>query len=69
MLPDGKVVRDVLLGAQGLARSLAKDSAKDLAKDLVIIDMSSSSPLGTRELHADLAKLGFRWSTRPSPAV
>ena len=51
MLPDGKVVRDVLLGANGLARHLAAGS--------VVIDMSSSSPVGTRELHADLAKLGI----------
>jgi 3-hydroxyisobutyrate dehydrogenase len=51
MLPDGKVVRDVLLGADGIAKHLAKGS--------VVIDMSSSSPIGTRELHADLAKLGI----------
>ena len=51
MLPDGKVVREVLLGANGLARHLAAGS--------VVIDMSSSSPVGTRELSADLAKLGI----------
>jgi 3-hydroxyisobutyrate dehydrogenase len=51
MLPDGKVVREVLLGANGLAPSLAADS--------VIIDMSSASPVGTRELSADLAKRGI----------
>jgi len=51
MLPDGKIVRDVLLGANGLARHLTAGS--------VVVDMSSSSPVGTRELHADLAKLGI----------
>lgn len=51
MLPDGKIVREVLLGANGIARHLAGGS--------VVIDMSSSSPVGTRELHADLAKLGI----------
>lgn len=51
MLPDGKIVREVLLGPNGLARHLAAGS--------VVIDMSSSSPVGTRELHADLAKLGI----------
>jgi len=51
MLPDGKIVRDVLLGAHGIAKHLAAGS--------VVIDMSSSSPVGTRELHADLAKLGI----------
>jgi len=38
MLPDGKIVRDVLLGANGIARHLAAGS--------VVIDMSSSSPVG-----------------------
>jgi 3-hydroxyisobutyrate dehydrogenase len=51
MLPDGKVVREVLLGANGIARHLVAGS--------VVVDMSSSSPVGTRELHADLAKLGI----------
>jgi 3-hydroxyisobutyrate dehydrogenase len=51
MLPDGKVVREVLLGAHGIAKHLATGS--------VVVDMSSSSPVGTRELHADLAKLGI----------
>ncbi len=51
MLPDGKVVREVLLGASGLAHHMAAGS--------VVIDMSSSSPVGTRELSADLAKLGI----------
>jgi 3-hydroxyisobutyrate dehydrogenase len=51
MLPDGKVVREVLLGASGIAPHLAAGS--------VVIDMSSSSPVGTRELAADLIKLGI----------
>jgi len=48
MLPDGKVVRDVLLGANGVAHHLAAGS--------VVIDMSSASPIGTRELAAELAR-------------
>ncbi|MEP7242518.1 MAG: NAD(P)-dependent oxidoreductase [Gammaproteobacteria bacterium] len=51
MLPDGKVVREVLLGAKGVAPHLAAGS--------VAIDMSSASPVGTRELSADLAKRGI----------
>ncbi len=51
MLPNGQIVRDVLLGAQGLAPQLAPGS--------VVIDMSSSSPVGTRELCADLAQIGI----------
>ena len=51
MLPDGYIVRNVLLGNDGVASALAKGS--------ILIDMSSSSPVGTRETAADLAKLGF----------
>jgi len=51
MLPDGYIVRNVLLGEHGVASALAKDS--------ILIDMSSSSPVGTRETAAELAKLGF----------
>jgi 3-hydroxyisobutyrate dehydrogenase len=51
MLPNGQIVREVLLGATGAAPHLPPGS--------VVIDMSSSSPLGTRELAADLAKLGI----------
>jgi len=51
MLPDGYIVRDVLLGDNGATSGLAKDS--------ILIDMSSSSPVGTRETAAELAKRGF----------
>jgi 3-hydroxyisobutyrate dehydrogenase len=50
ILPNGQIVREVLLGANGLAPRLAPGS--------VAIDMSSSSPIGTRELSADLATIG-----------
>lgn len=46
MLPQRKVVRDVLLGENGIARGLKKDT--------IIIDTSSSSPFDTRSLGADL---------------
>jgi len=48
MLPDGKAVREVLLGEGGLAAGLAAGS--------VVIDMSSSSPVGTRELGQELSR-------------
>ena len=51
MLPNGHIVRDVLLGDDGVASGLSDGS--------ILIDMSSSSPVGTRETAADLAKLGF----------
>jgi 3-hydroxyisobutyrate dehydrogenase len=50
MLPDGKVVRDVLLGAGRAAEALARGA--------IVIDMSSSDPVGTRELGQALAAKG-----------
>ncbi len=52
MLPDGHIVRKVLLeGGDCLAKGLARGA--------VIIDMSSSAPVGTRELGKALAGLGM----------
>jgi 3-hydroxyisobutyrate dehydrogenase len=55
MLPDGHVVRRVALG-----RAADDDSlAKGFAKGALIVDMSSSAPVGTRELGKDLAERGI----------
>lgn len=54
MLPDGRIVRRVVLG-EGDGDCLAKG----LAKGAVVIDMSSSAPIGTRELGAELEKKGI----------
>jgi 3-hydroxyisobutyrate dehydrogenase len=51
MLPNGAIVRDVLLGADGAARALAPGA--------LVIDMSSSAPMATRALAADLDALGI----------
>lgn len=51
MLPDGHVVRGVLMGEGGLARHLARGT--------LFVDMSSSDPVGTRTLGAELAALGI----------
>ena len=52
MLPNGKIVRDVVLeGADNLASGLAAGT--------LVIDMSSSSPVGTRELGELLAARGL----------
>jgi 3-hydroxyisobutyrate dehydrogenase len=53
MLPDGHVVRSVMLEAPdgGLAKHLKPGS--------VVIDMSSSDPVGTRALGADLKPFGI----------
>ena len=51
MLPDEKIVRDVILGELGVARTLAPGS--------VVIDMSTSDPTATRALAEALAPRGI----------
>lgn len=51
MLPNGRVVRDVLLGSAGVAKLLETGTP--------VIDMSSSAPTDTTALSADLAALGL----------
>lgn len=48
MLPQGKIVREVLLGSRGIASALKPGT--------IIVDTSSSDPFGTKELGAELAK-------------
>ncbi len=55
MLPDGFIVRRVVLGADGADDCLVKG----LAKGATIIDMSSSAPVGTRQLGEDLRAHGI----------
>jgi 3-hydroxyisobutyrate dehydrogenase len=55
MLPDGHIVRRVILGKTPEDDHLAKK----IQKGAVIIDMSSSAPVGTRELGAELEKIGI----------
>ncbi|AWB22014.1 NAD(P)-dependent oxidoreductase [Methylobacterium currus] len=50
MLPDGKAVRAVLTGPDGVASCLAPGA--------IVIDMSSSAPVGTRDLARELAGAG-----------
>jgi 3-hydroxyisobutyrate dehydrogenase len=51
MLPDSKVVREAVLGSEGIADVLGKDA--------LIIDMSSSVPSDTQELGKALAARGI----------
>jgi 3-hydroxyisobutyrate dehydrogenase len=51
MLPDGKIVREALLGPSG--------AAKVLAAGALVVDMSSSAPMETRRLAEDLAAEGI----------
>lgn len=52
MLPEGKAVRGVLTGEPD-------GVVKGLQPGAILVDMSSSSPVGTRELAAELASRGF----------
>jgi 3-hydroxyisobutyrate dehydrogenase len=52
MLPTGRIVRQALTEDQGGA------FAKSLKPGALVIDMSSSEPVGTRELGAEIAKRG-----------
>lgn len=51
MLPNGRVVREVLLGRAGIAHALAKGT--------LVIDMSSSAPTDTTGLAGDLDARGL----------
>jgi 3-hydroxyisobutyrate dehydrogenase len=51
MLPDGKLVREVLLGG-------SPSLLQSVRRDAVVVDMSSSDPVGTRELGATLQAAG-----------
>lgn len=59
MLPDGKAVRSVMLEEDngGLVQSLSKGS--------LLIDMSSSDPIGTRALGDELKKYGIQFVDAP----
>ncbi len=57
MLPDDKAVREVVLGADGLAAALAPGC--------VVIDMGTSDPRATVEIGAELAKRGIAYADAP----
>ncbi|MCA3071426.1 MAG: NAD(P)-dependent oxidoreductase [Rhodocyclaceae bacterium] len=62
MLPDGRTVQRVLLGEAGDGTGGVAGSLK---KGATVIDMSSSSPVGTRELGEQLAKMDIRFIDAP----
>jgi len=62
MLPDGKLVRKALLGENDSGKNCICETLK---LGSLIIDMSSSSPMGTRELGAILEKKGFQFIDAP----
>jgi 3-hydroxyisobutyrate dehydrogenase len=58
MLPDGAAVREAVLGWDG-------GIAAALGPGAVVLDMSSSDPVGTQALAGDLAPLGVRLIDAP----
>lgn len=62
MLPDGGIVRRVLCGDNDSFRDCV---AAGLKAGSLVVDMSSSSPLGTRELGTLLAKHGVKLIDAP----
>src|SRR5258706_10952498 len=62
MLPDGNAVRAVVFGSGGTGDCLVAG----LSRGSVLIDMSSSSPLGTRALRAPLAPGGASLPDAPA---
>jgi 3-hydroxyisobutyrate dehydrogenase len=62
MLPDGHAVRRVLCGENDSFRDCV---SKGLKRGAIVIDMSSSSPVGTRELAPLLEARGIRLMDAP----
>jgi 3-hydroxyisobutyrate dehydrogenase len=62
MLPDGKIVRKVLCGQADGDKNCV---IAGLKPGSLVIDMSSSSPIGTRELGALLEKRGIKLIDAP----
>jgi len=58
MLPDGAAVREAMLGWEGGIAAALKPGA-------VLLDMSSSDPVGTQALAQDLAPAGIRMIDAP----
>jgi 3-hydroxyisobutyrate dehydrogenase len=62
MLPDGKAVRAALCGKNDSFKDCLLEFAQ---KNTLVIDMSSSSPMGTRELGEVLSKRGLQFIDAP----
>jgi 3-hydroxyisobutyrate dehydrogenase len=62
MLPDGKLVRKALFGDNDNGNNCITETLKPGS---LIIDMSSSSPMGTRQLGAMLEKKGYQFIDAP----
>jgi 3-hydroxyisobutyrate dehydrogenase len=65
MLPDGKIVRTVLCGGEIGDDCVLDGLIENKGAEPLVIDMSSSSPVGTRALGAELAAAGVRLVDAP----
>lgn len=65
MLPDGDVVREVVLGTEGNGAQGKGNVAAGLGPGSILIDMSSSAPMATRTLGARLADMGIAMIDAP----
>jgi len=61
MLPDGHVVRSIMMGQEVSETGLARH----LQRGALFVDMSSSDPVGTRTLGGELAALGVTMLDAP----
>jgi 3-hydroxyisobutyrate dehydrogenase len=57
MLPEGKAVRAALLGSEEVVRRMRPGA--------IVVDMSSSEPVGTRKLAAELARMEIAFIDAP----
>src|SRR3569833_1317259 len=65
MLPDGHVVRSIMMG-QTMGHTTGEGGlARHLQRGTLFVDMSSSDPVGTRTLGAELAPLGITMVDAP----
>ncbi|MHA6889263.1 2-hydroxy-3-oxopropionate reductase [Ralstonia pseudosolanacearum] len=64
MVPDTPHVEAVLFGEKGVAKAL-KDAGKDAASGRIVVDMSSISPIATKDFAARINKLGAQYLDAP----
>ncbi|MGD7412960.1 2-hydroxy-3-oxopropionate reductase, partial [Ralstonia pseudosolanacearum] len=64
MVPDTPHVEAVLFGEKGVAKAL-KDAGKAAAAGRIVVDMSSISPIATKDFAARINKLGAQYLDAP----
>lgn len=64
MVPDTHHVESVLFSEKGVAKAL-KDAGKDVAAGKIVVDMSSISPIATKDFAARVNKTGAQYLDAP----